>query len=116
MITLGYRPNALARSLRRQKTDSIGMIVPDNANPFFAEIARSIEDFGFNRSYSIVLCNSDGNLDKQAAYVDLLVERRVAGILFVAAGVSTELIDDCKAGACRRFRPVAQRRAFDWLS
>jgi LacI family transcriptional regulator len=94
MAQLDYRPNALARSLRRQKTHSLGMIVPDNANPFFAEIARAIEDRGFAHGYSIILCNSDGNLQKQAAYVDLLVERRVAGILFVAAGVSTELVDD----------------------
>lgn len=94
MADLGYRPNALARSLRRQKTHSLGMIVPDNANPFFAEIARGIEDYGFDRGYSIILCNSDGNLQKQAAYVELLVERRVAGILFVAAGVSTELVHD----------------------
>jgi len=94
MAALGYKPNALARSLRRQKTHSIGMIVPDNANPFFAEIARAIEDIGFARSYSIILCNSDGNLEKQAAYVDLLIERRVAGILFVAAGVSTEVVAD----------------------
>jgi LacI family transcriptional regulator len=94
MAQLDYRPNALARSLRRQQTHSLGMIVPDNANPFFAEIARAIEDRGFDHGYSIILCNSDGNLQKQAAYVNLLVERRVAGILFVAAGVSTELVDD----------------------
>lgn len=94
MAQLDYRPNALARSLRRQKTHSLGMIVPDNANPFFAEIARAIEDYSFHHDYSVILCNSDGDLQKQAAYVDLLVERRVAGILFVAAGVSTELVDE----------------------
>ena len=94
MDELGYKPNALARSLRQQKTNSIGLIVPDSANPFFAEVARGIEDTSFDQNYSVILCNSDGNLDKQAIYTNLLIERQVAGILFVAAGVSTELVDD----------------------
>ncbi len=96
MDELGYKPNALARSLRRQKTTSIGLIVPDSANPFFAEVARGIEDASFDQNYSVILCNSDGNLAKQAIYTDLLIERQVAGILFVAAGVSTELVDDLR--------------------
>src|SRR5688500_11607122 len=41
---LGYRPNLLARSFRRQVTQTIGLVVPDNSNPFFAEVARAIED------------------------------------------------------------------------
>jgi LacI family transcriptional regulator len=44
---LGYRPNLLARSFRRQVTHTIGLLVPDNSNPFFAEVARTIEDAGF---------------------------------------------------------------------
>lgn len=96
MAELGYRPNALARSLRRQQTFSVGMIVPDSANPFFAEVARGIEDIGFSRDYSVILCNSDGDLDKQLAYTNSLIERQVAGILFVAAGVSTELVNDLR--------------------
>ena len=94
MAELGYRPNALARSLRRQETNTLGMIVPDSANPFFAEIARAIEDTSFAKDYSVILCNSEGDLDKQRAYTDVLIEHRVAGILFVAAGVSTELVND----------------------
>ena len=45
---LGYRPNVLARSLRRGQTHTIGMIVPDNTNPFFAEVARGVEDTSFD--------------------------------------------------------------------
>lgn len=102
MEELDYRPNALARSLRRRKTTTIGMIVPDSANPFFAEIARAIEDASFAQNYSVILCNSEGDLEKQRTYTKVLVENRVAGILFVAAGVSTELVEDL----CRRRVPL----------
>jgi LacI family transcriptional regulator len=89
---LGYQPNILARSLRRGKTHTIGMIVPDSANPFFAEVARGIEDTSFKHGYNLVLCNSDGDLSKETIYIDVLTEKRVDGILFVAAGTSTEHI------------------------
>src|SRR5579884_2548749 len=54
---LGYRPNAIARSLVHQRTHVLGLIVPDNANPFFAELAHQIEDHAFARGYSVALCN-----------------------------------------------------------
>jgi LacI family transcriptional regulator len=91
---LGYHPNRLARSLRSGKTHTIGTIVPDSADPFFAEVARGIEDTAFETGYSLILCNSDANLDKEAFYTDVLVEKQVDGILFLAAGGSTERILD----------------------
>ena len=94
MQELGYKPNALARNLRRQQTSSIGMIVPDSANPFFAEVARGIEDTSFGQNHSVILCNTDGDVDKQATHTDLLIKNQVAGILFVAAGIGTELVND----------------------
>ena len=94
---LDYQPNVLARSLRRGKTHTIGMIVPDSANPFFAEVARGIEDTSFENSHSLILCNSDGDLEKELLYTDVLVEKQVDGILFVAAGVSTEHINALQA-------------------
>jgi len=89
---LGYRPNVLARSLRQGQTHTIGMIVPDNTNPFFAEVARGVEDTSFEQGYSVILCNSDRDLDKELLYTNVLAEKRVDGILFVAAGMSTERI------------------------
>jgi LacI family transcriptional regulator len=94
MEELGYHPNRLARSLRSGKTHTIGTIVPDSADPFFAEVARGIEDTAFENGYSLILCNSDANLDKEAFYTDVLVEKQVDGILFLAAGGSTERILD----------------------
>ncbi len=93
MQELGYKPNRLARSLRQGRTYTIGMIVPDSANPFFAEVARGIEDTTFGHGYSLILCNSDGNLEKELFYADHLAEKQVDGILFIAAGVSSEHIE-----------------------
>jgi len=82
---VGYRPNILARSLRSGETKTIGLIVPDNSNLFFAEIARHIEDVGFENHYSVILCNSDNNLAKQTTYIDLLVSKQVDGIILISA-------------------------------
>src|SRR5687767_14250288 len=57
---LDYRPNAVARGLRQKKTRTIGLVVPDNSNPFFAEVAKGVEDAGYEAGVSTILCNSDG--------------------------------------------------------
>jgi LacI family transcriptional regulator len=88
MRELAYQPNALARSLRRNESCTIGMILPDGTNPYFAEIARSIEDKSFSEDYSVIICNSDGDLSKELNYINVLMEKRVDGIIFVAAGMS----------------------------
>lgn len=92
MDELGYQRNLLARSLRRGQTHTIGIIVPDNVNPFFAEVARGIEDVSFEHGYSLILCNSDANLDKELHYTGVLVDKQVDGIVFVAAGHSIERV------------------------
>ncbi|MCK6627360.1 MAG: LacI family transcriptional regulator [Anaerolineae bacterium] len=78
---LGYKPNILARSLRRQETATIGLVVPDNSNPFFAAVARAIEDAGFAEGYNVILCNSDNSETKEAAYIDVLVAKQVDGLI-----------------------------------
>lgn len=92
MQTLGYQPNVLARSLRRGVTHTIGVILPDSTNPYFAEVVRGIEDTSFDQGYSVILCNSDNDLDKERHYTNVLVEKQVDGIIFVAAGLSSENI------------------------
>jgi LacI family transcriptional regulator len=87
---LGYRPNLLARSLRRRATHTIGLLVPDIANPFFADVARIIEDAGFEAGYSVILCNSDLSEEKQETYVDALLAKRVDGLILVSSGLVTE--------------------------
>jgi len=91
---LGYQPNNLARSLRRKETHTFGLIVPDNANPFFAEVARGIEDSSFDRGYCVILCNSEKNLEKELSYINVLQGRQVDGIILVSAGINTQHIID----------------------
>jgi LacI family transcriptional regulator len=87
IAALGYRPNLLARSFRRRVTHTIGLLVPDNSNPFFAELARTIEDAGFADGYSVVLCNSDLSAVKQETYIDVLLANRVDGLILVSSGL-----------------------------
>ncbi len=86
MAELNYRPNVLARSLRRGETRTLGLILPDSANPFFAEIARAIEDAAFGAGYNVILGNSENQLDKEQVYVDVLVNKQVDGLIFLASG------------------------------
>jgi LacI family transcriptional regulator len=92
MEELDYQPNLLARSLRRGQTHTIGVIVPDSANPYFADVTRGIEDASFEQGYSVILCNSDGDADKEQMYTDVLVEKQVDGILFVSIALSAEQV------------------------
>ena len=87
---LGYRPNSLARGLRKGESKTIGLIVPDNSNPFFAEILRSIENIGYFNGYSVILCNSDGDIEKEIAYTELLFAKQVDGIIFITTNNSCE--------------------------
>src|SRR6202022_4684931 len=78
---LNYRPNLIARSLAKQRTHTIGVIVPDISNPFFPMVVRGAEDAAQKQGYSILLCNSDGILEKEELYLELLLSKRVDGIL-----------------------------------
>jgi LacI family transcriptional regulator len=78
---LNYRPNLLARSLAKQQTHTLGMVVTDIANPFFPAIVRAAEDAAQEAGYSVLLCNSDDKQDKEALYLELLLSKRVDGII-----------------------------------
>jgi LacI family transcriptional regulator len=82
---LNYRPNLIARSLAKQKTHTIGMIVTDIANPFFPMVVRGAEDAAQRHGYNLLLCNSDDSLDKEERSVELLLSKRVDGILLTKA-------------------------------
>ncbi len=82
---LNYRPNLLARSLAKQKTHTIGMIVPDIANPFFPMVVRGAEDAAQKRGYNLLLCNSDDTQEKEENALELLLSKRVDGILLTKA-------------------------------
>ncbi len=78
---LHYRPNLLARSLAQQRTHTIGVVVPDIANPFFPLVVRGAEDAAQKHGYNLLLCNSDDTLEKEERALELLLSKRVDGIL-----------------------------------
>ncbi|WP_324716592.1 LacI family DNA-binding transcriptional regulator [Carboxydochorda subterranea] len=78
---LDYRPNQLARGLRQRKTATIGVVVADLANPFFAEVAEGIERTAAGEGYSIIVANTEENEERERRAVHTLVERQVDGIL-----------------------------------
>jgi len=82
---IGYRPNRLARSLRRQQAETIGVLIPDIENPHFSESVRVFEDAAFRAGYRLVLCNTDETIEKQRAYVKLLADERVRGAIIAPA-------------------------------
>src|SRR4051794_31360148 len=81
MTELGYTPDATARSLRVGRTDTLGLVVPDNSNPFFAALARWIEEAGFEAGYTTILANSNERPDREHRYVSTLVSKRVDGLI-----------------------------------
>jgi LacI family transcriptional regulator len=81
MEELGYRPNILARSLRKGKTKTIGLILPDSANPFYAELGHALENSAFHKKNNIILCNTNSSVERERLYFDLLVGKQVDGII-----------------------------------
>lgn len=79
---LAYRPNLLARSLRSQQSNTIGLIVSDIRNPFFTSMSRAVEDTAYEQGFSLVLCNTDENPEKEAIYLNLMHDENVAGVIF----------------------------------
>lgn len=78
---LGYRPNQMARALHKKSTQTIGLIVPTVALPFFGELAVEIENALAEHGYRILICNSLGRADRERDYLNLLVGNRVDGII-----------------------------------
>ncbi len=82
---LGFAPNRLARSLRKQRSSVIALIIPDIENPFFTSLARGVEDAAQRTSLSVVLCNSDEDTDKERRYLEVALGEQMAGVIVAAA-------------------------------
>jgi LacI family transcriptional regulator len=82
---LHYVPNTLARSLRSHQSHIIALIVPDITNPFWTTVARGVEDTAAENDYRTILCNTDEDPAKETNYLNLLVERRVDGVIIAPA-------------------------------
>ena len=78
---LNYIPNSMARSLVTRQTKTLGLVLPDIVNPFFPEIARGAEDRAWESGYSIIICNTDDDVDQENNYLHVLSKKMVDGII-----------------------------------
>jgi DNA-binding LacI/PurR family transcriptional regulator len=83
ITTLGYRPNAVARNLVQRRSHTIGVVVGDLANTFYAELVKLLERAASDRAYTTIVCNTDGHAEREAARIESLLEHRVGGILLL---------------------------------
>jgi LacI family transcriptional regulator len=87
IASLGYRPNDIARSLRRrQRARTVGLVIEDLRNPFYSTIARAVEEVAREQGHMVIVGNSDEDPTGERALVGTLLERRVSGLLLVPAG------------------------------
>lgn len=91
IVQLAYVPSGVARSLKARATATIGLVLPNNSNPYFAELARGIEDACERNGYCVILCNSDDDPLKQRNYLRMLQEKRIDGLVLAA-------VDDASPG------------------
>mgnify|MGYP001186277928 CR=1 FL=1 len=91
---LGYRPNAVARGLASKKTTTVGVIIPDISNTYFAELARGIEDIATMYKYNILLSNSDQNKEKEFHLLNTMLGKQVDGIVFMSGNITEEHVKE----------------------
>lgn len=96
--SLGYRPNIVARSLRTDRTRTIGLVISDVLNPYFTELARSVEEEARELGYSVIIGNADERADLEAHHVRTLLERRIDGLLVSPADDHSPLTLDVADG------------------
>lgn len=90
--SLNYAPSAVARSLKCNSTRTIGMLVTKSNNPYLAEVVHGVEAYCYNQGYTLILCNTEGNVTKQRDYLRMLAEKRVDGLLVMCTDLNQELI------------------------
>ncbi len=83
---LNYKPNLIAKSLRTNKTNTIGLILPNIVNPFFPEIVKGIGDYSKKHNYSVIIKNTEYDYNNQIISLEMLLERKIDGILNITSG------------------------------
>jgi DNA-binding LacI/PurR family transcriptional regulator len=88
----GYTPNGTTRSLRTQQTRTIGVVVSDIRNAFFAAVVKAIEDEARANGYTVLICNADEDSAKEEAALQLLLDRKVSGVINCSTGANLDLL------------------------
>lgn len=109
---LNYSPNQLARGLRLKKTHTIGLVVPDISNPFFACITRNVQRFAYESGYSLVVCDTDENLELEIEHIDLLINKGVDGLIIMPVGQEFKHLENIQKNGIQL---VLVDRCFDEL-
>jgi LacI family transcriptional regulator len=91
---LNYGPDGVARALQARRTWTIGLVIPDNCNPFFAQLATAIEDQAFRAGYVLLVGNSTDDPERERQYLKTLHERRIDALLLVSVRAAEELTSD----------------------
>ncbi|MBM7570726.1 LacI family DNA-binding transcriptional regulator [Aquibacillus albus] len=81
---LNYEKNMLAVALMKKQTKTIGLIIPDITNHFYADLTRAVEDEGNRHGFNVILCNTDNDMEKEASYVSFLLQKNIDGIIFAS--------------------------------
>lgn len=85
VVMLSYTPHSIARTLATGNSQVIGLIVPDIANPFFAEMAEAIESVAYEHDYKVMLCNTKNDAKREEHYIQLILNQQVAGLIYMGA-------------------------------
>ena len=91
---LGYRPNSLARDLVRRRSNTIGVVLGDLANTFYADLVKLLELRISDAAYTTIVCNTDGRLELERARVEMLLERAVSGVVMLQFGGDGSVLDE----------------------
>ena len=94
----GYKPNAIARSLRKGQTRTLGLVVSDLQNPFYSTVAKAVEHVAARHGYSCVICDADENAAKEVQALELLSEMQVSGIIHASTGANVAALRKLKDG------------------
>ncbi|RXT02376.1 LacI family DNA-binding transcriptional regulator [Ammoniphilus sp. CFH 90114] len=94
MKEMEFQPSFVASALKGKSTYTIGLLIPDLANPFFAELARSIEDRGHNLGYNLVICSTDYSMEKESKYINLLKQKSVDGFILASGFENIQLVKE----------------------
>ncbi|MDE1349409.1 substrate-binding domain-containing protein [Vibrio aestuarianus] len=90
---LNYAPSALARSLKMNRTRTIGMLVTTSTNPFFGEVVKGVERSCYHKGYNLILCNTEGDNERMKASINTLLQKRVDGLLLMCSTLEGERIE-----------------------
>ncbi len=91
---LGYRPSAIARNLATNRTNMIGLVLPDITNPYFPVLARGIEDAAHRLGYALFISNTDNDPKLEQEYIHKMVEQQVGGIVLISSILDEEAVND----------------------